>query len=193
MRFLIFAASLCIATTAQAGRDAPCGSYLEAIGLETELATQDPCSPLEELVITRLDPDASRMDVSRKLYALSGDDEPFKVFETSRRLSDQPDTRVGKLATTSTGMAYILLIAWDRDRSKRFQTYKTWFDFLEWQAISQMVSDPYKVDAQTMVNGLGSHERTRNGECAFDHDAFNLPFETLLQARVVRDCLEQAD
>ncbi|WP_421701326.1 hypothetical protein [Aliiroseovarius sp.] len=193
MRFLIFAASLCIATTAQAGRDAPCGSYLEAIGLETELATQDPCSPLEELVITRLDPEARRMDITRKRQALRGDDAPFKLFAIAHPLLSRPEDRMRGLIAAKPAMDYILLTAWERGRGERFSTYKTWFDSLEWQAISEMVRAPDQELPKELLTRLNASGRIEISECTFHLDAFNLPFETLLEAREVRDCLEQAD
>ena len=193
MRFLIFAVSLCIATTAQAGRDAPCGSYLEAIGLETDLATQDPCSPLEELVITRLDPEASRIDITRKRQALRGDDEPFKLFATAQPMLSRPEDRMRGLIAAKPAMDYILLTAWERGRGERFSTYKTWFDTLEWRAISEMVRTPDQELPKELLTRLNSSVRIEISECAFDLDAFNLPFQTLLEARAVRDCLEQAN
>jgi len=190
--YLLAACLLLVPIGARAENHGACREYLSVIGLaEKDVAKAGVkidarCSRDEKLIIARQNGNLG----TAYLMSLGGLNNPFVLAEMAKRYP--PDTSlVGKLVQLQTAEFAIKAMAFGARDMDRLTAYGTLFGVQKMQVIRKMSAEPYRLEIDTFLSKLSDAPELKVAECTFPIDAYNLPFQLLMNSDAYKTCVRK--
>jgi hypothetical protein len=124
------------------------------------------------------------------LMSLGGTNDPFALAEIAKRYP--PDASlVGKLVQLQTAEFAIKAMAFGARDMDRLTAYGTLFGVQKMQVIRKMSAEPYRLEIDTFLSKLSDAPELKVAECTFPIDAYNLPFQLLMNSDAYKTCVRK--